>query len=84
MIIPRRYVVRMFNIPDNITKGQFEDYLFNHRLKYRKMFFASSNGHLSAGFAFIEFDDREQMNIFKSYFHNVNDDISYNYGKQYE
>lgn len=82
MIIPERYVVRMLNIPNNITKAEFEQDLCNHNLKSKKIYFASINGRTSAGFAFIEFDDREQMNLFKSCFNNLNDDILYNNGEQ--
>jgi hypothetical protein len=82
MIIPERYVVRMFNIPDDITKVEFEENLHNRDLKYNKVYFASTNGQSSAGFAFIDFDTREQMNEFKSVFHNVGDDIIYNNGDE--
>lgn len=81
MIIPERFVIRMFNIPDDITKTEFEKNLSNRDLKYRKVFFASHNGQSSAGFAFIEFDTREQMNLFKSYFNRIEDDIIYNNGE---
>lgn len=81
MIIPERFVVRMFNIPDDMTKTEFEKNLCNRELEYRKVFFASHNGQLSAGFAFIEFDTREQMNLFKSYFNRIEDDIIYNNGE---
>jgi hypothetical protein len=81
MIIPERYVVRMFNIPDNLKQVEFEENIYNRELKYKKIYFASNNGQTSAGFAFIEFDSREQMNLFNSYFTNVNDDIIYNNGQ---
>lgn len=80
MIVQDRYVVRVFNIPDTMTKVQFEDDLCNRNLVYQKVYFASNNGQTSAGFAFIEFETREQMNLFKNCFTNVNEDIIYNYG----
>jgi hypothetical protein len=82
MIIPQRYIVRMFNIPDNMTQIEIEENFTDRNLTYKKIFFASTNGQYSAGFAFIEFDSREQLNLFKSCFINVNDDIIYNNGKQ--
>lgn len=78
MIIPERYVVRMLNVPDDMTQVQFEMNLSSRKLNYKKVHFASSNGKTSAGFAFIEFDTREQMNLFKIYFTTVNEDIIYN------
>lgn len=81
MIIPDRYVVRMLNIPDYLTQVEFEQNLYNRRLKCSKVYFASANGQTSAGFAFIEFDTREQMELFKSSFTNVNDDIIYHSNK---
>ncbi len=77
MIIPERFVLRMLGIPDNLTQIEFEQNLHNHDIKWKKIYFSSSNGQTSAGFAFIEFDTREQMNAFKSNFTNVNDDIIY-------
>lgn len=81
MVIPERYLVRMFNIPDTLTKQELDDQFVSQNLKYKKVFFASQNGFTSAGFAFIEFDSREDMNLFKIHFYNVGEDILYNDGK---
>ncbi len=80
MVIPERYLVRMFNIPDTMTKRELDEQFISRDLKYSKIFFASQNGTTSAGFAFIEFDSREDMNIFKIHFNNVGEDILYNNG----
>lgn len=82
MIVPERYVVRMLNIPDNLTQVEFENNLCERELKYNKIFFASANGRTSAGFAFFEFDTREQMELFKANFTNINDDIIYHSNKK--
>lgn len=81
MIIPERYIVRMLNIPDNLTQVKYEENLNNRNLTYKKIYFASRNGELSVGFAFIEFDTRDQMDMFKTYFKNIGDDILYNNGE---
>lgn len=79
MIIPNRYVVRMLNIPDNLTQVELEQNLRNRELKCSRIYFASTNGQTSAGFAFIEFNTREQMELFKSNFITINDDTIYDY-----
>lgn len=81
MIIPERYVVRMLNIPDKMTQPIFESQLSQYNLKFNKVYFASHDGTTSAGFAFIEFNSRDQMGVFKMHFDNINEDIIYSDGK---
>lgn len=80
MVVPERYLVRMFNIPDNMTKKELEDQFVSRDLSYKCIFFSSHDGQTSAGFAFIEFYSREEMNLFKIHFYNVGEDILYNNG----
>lgn len=72
-----RYIVRMFNIPENLTKKDLEDKLINERINFRNIYFASHNGNLSAGFAFIEFDRIEDMEDLRNVFKNVQEDVLY-------
>lgn len=81
MIIPERYIVRMFNIPDTMTQCTFENQLTQNNMKYKKIHFASQDGKTSAGFAFIEFNSRNEMELFKMHFDNINEDILYSNGK---
>lgn len=81
MIIPERYVVRMLNIPDTLTQGEFESRFTLENMKYNKVYFASKNGKTSAGFAFIEFNSRDEMELFKIHFDNINEDILYSNGE---
>lgn len=80
MIIPKRYVVRMLNIPEGLTRNQLENQFIQQKFVYKHLFFASNNGQSSAGFAFIEFETIEDMNTFVQYFEKYNEDILYNNG----
>jgi late competence protein required for DNA uptake (superfamily II DNA/RNA helicase) len=81
MVIPKRYVVRMLNIPNTLTQRIFENELTQHKMKYNKLYFASHDGKTSAGFAFIEFNSMNEMEVFKMHFDNINEDILYSNGK---
>jgi hypothetical protein len=81
MIIPDRYVVRMLNIPDTMTQEIFESQMTQRSMKYDKVYFASHDGKTSAGFAFIEFNSRNEMELFKMHFDNINEDILYSNGE---
>jgi hypothetical protein len=81
MIIPERYVVRMLNIPETMTQSKFESRLAQQNVMYDKVYFASQDGKTSAGFAFIEFNSRDKMELFKIHFDNINEDILYSNGE---
>ena len=81
MLIPERYVVRMLNIPETMTRSTLESQLSQHNIPYVKLHFASQDGVTSAGFVFIEFKTRQDMALFKMQYHNINEDILYNNGK---
>lgn len=81
MIVPERHSLRILNLPETLLKSQLSSLFTKKKLKYNKLYFATSDGFHSAGFAFIDFNCLEDMLIFQSEFTHIYEDIVYNHGK---
>lgn len=65
MMSKPRYVVRVLGIPPSFTKSTFEIELTKQNFVYKKVFFATNTSDgVSAGFAFVEFFNEDDMNAF--------------------
>lgn len=60
----QRYVVRVLGIPESYTKDTFEQELLKHQVAFKSVWFATEGAGVCAGFAFIEFESRENMDLF--------------------